>query len=89
MKRRFVGPAITAALGVGAYALSLLRGGQLDVSEVGLTLLLLGAGHWRLDCMRTPLEQIREQARQDGYDEGYIDGRRVARPVIVPLRGAR
>ena len=33
--------------------------------------------------------EVYEAGRQAGYDAGFIDGRRIARPVVVPLEQYR
>lgn len=36
-----------------------------------------------------PADEAYELGYQMGYDKGYCEGRRVARPVVVPLRACR
>jgi hypothetical protein len=88
--RRFSGQPLAAA----STALLILAGAGIVVGGISHPItyrLSLGFAVFALAGIligRTRVsERALERVRQEGYDQGYIDGREIARPVLVSLSG--
>jgi hypothetical protein len=74
--------------GLAAFTAGVLDDGRVDRADlraIGLAV-FLGSLIWHLITKaRRSEEAVYEAGRQAGYDAGFIDGRRIARPVVVPI----
>lgn len=74
--------------GAAAFVLGVFSDGRIDTADLrsfGLAM-FLGSLIWFLVTRgRRSEDEVYEAGRQAGYDAGFIDGRRIARPVVVPL----
>lgn len=57
-----------------------------DMRAVGVVTALCSTIWYCMTRARHCEEVLVERGRQAGYDQGYMDGRRIARPVAVPIR---
>lgn len=56
-----------------------------DVRALALGVIVCSVTYFFTTRERIDEHAIYEHGHQAGYDAGYLDGRRVAKPVIVPL----
>lgn len=80
------------AAGAGAVLTALTYGGDLYAVTVGVSSSIIGTGICATGVVcrslrrpRVDVEAAFELGRQVGHDRGYWEGRRTARPVVVPL----
>jgi hypothetical protein len=52
----------------------------------GLAFLLVAGVAFSHSLLVRPISDVYEQGHQAGFDKGYMEGRRVARPVVVDLK---
>jgi hypothetical protein len=77
---------VLAVLGVAALCFGCVGASlRSDAISIG-TVLVLGTSIWQLAVRKSKNEDaLYEAGRQNGYDAGFMDGRRVAKPVVVPI----
>lgn len=73
----------TAVLGLLVFGYGILEDGKIDRTDIRAVGLACATASlmWFFVSRGRHAEQ---RAYQAGYDVGYLDGRRVARPVVIP-----
>jgi hypothetical protein len=56
-----------------------------DARAIGEILIFGGVARWAIRPLFMSLRDLYASAHDQGYDQGWSDGRRTARPVVVPM----
>lgn len=78
--------------GAAAFVVGVFADGKIDTADLrafGLIVFVSSLVWGLMSRGRRDEDAVYEAGREAGYDAGFIDGRRIARPVVVSIDGGR